>query len=218
MAYNNAIPAAPNLLSVDQPAIQNNFAEIQTLINVNHVDFDTTDSGKHKWVTLPSQGAIPPSGASFSSTEVGLYNAVSPATTKQELYINKTSNATAVQIPSTASILSVAYNPAGPTPSSGSAGWSYLPSGLIIIWGTKASANGSTTITLATEVPSAPALTQILNVMVCPWSMSGTDVDSAVRASGYDASNPALFFTAYVSARTTFGAATGGFQWIVIGY
>lgn len=213
MAYNTAIPVASNLLSVDQGNIQANFAAISTLVNVNHVDFNGADQGKHKWVTMPSQGAIPPAGSGFSAGEIGLYNAVNPTTTKNELYINKTNQATVVQVPATASYLSV-----NSAPASGSNGWTYLPSGIVLIWGTITSANGLTTVTLATEVPSAPALTRILNVIVCPFSTSSGDVDSAARAAGYDSSSPALFFRAYVSSRISFGAGTGAFQWLVIGY
>src|SRR5271156_6351075 len=130
MVYQNNIPQPTDLLSKSQGDLLNNFAALKTLIDVNHVDFNSADQGKHMWVTLPSQGATPPAGSGFAPTELGLYNAVYTTTTQQELFINKTNQATVVQVPLSASTLST-----NSAPAQGTQGWSYLPSGIIIKWG-----------------------------------------------------------------------------------
>src|SRR5579872_1784176 len=125
--YNNNIPQPNNPLSQSQGDIVNNFSAIFNLIGVNHVNFGSADQGKHMWITYPSQGATPPAGSGFASTELGTYNAVYATTTQQELFINKTNQATVVQVPMTASLLST-----NSAPASNFGMWTYLPSGLIL--------------------------------------------------------------------------------------
>ena len=47
MAYLNNIPQATDRIKDSQPQILANFAEIQTLVGVNHVNFNAVDQGKH---------------------------------------------------------------------------------------------------------------------------------------------------------------------------
>lgn len=210
MAYNPNIPQPTDLLSQSQQDILNNFQALQTLVDVNHVDFASADQGKHKWVTFPSQGAIPPAGAGFTGTELGLYNAVYATTTKQELFVNKTNQATVVQVPLTASLLST-----NSAPPSNNGMWTYLPSGIILKSGyAQGTYSGLTTITPT----GGPAFTQILSVLVSPYNSTTTgDLNFAVRLVSI---NSATTFQVYFSSRTASGAASGntGLQFLAIGY
>jgi hypothetical protein len=209
MAYNSNIPQPSDLLSQSQSDLLNNFMAIQALIDVNHVDFASGDQGKHKWVTLPSQGAIPPSGSSFGATELGLYNAVSSATTKQELFINKTNQITVVQVPMTASTLST-----NSAPASASGFWTYLPSGLIMVGGAATGTIGG----LNTGTITSVTLTQLLTVVVCPYNSTTTgDLNFATRLVAITGANT---FQVYISSRTSTGAASGqcGYSFLAIGY
>jgi hypothetical protein len=208
--YDPNIPQASTLLSVSQLDLLNNFGAIQALIDVNHVDFAAGDAGKHKWVTLPLQGAHPPAGSGFAAGELGLYNAAYALTTQNELFINKTNQATVVQVPSTASILS-----SNSAPAQNSAGWTLLPSGIVLRWGNFTGFTGLATVTLSTSAANGPALTQILTVQVTPYNTSAGDVNFAVRLSNIISPTQ---FSVYISSRTTTGAALGGFQYLVIGY
>lgn len=130
LAYNDT-PLSTDQINQTQAPIRTNFLNIRTLLGVNHVDFADADNGKHKFVTFPLQGAAPV----FLAGEVGLYNqaAVAPFGTFNELFIHKLTrqgNATA-DIPFTASILSTS----DPLPTN-AVGWTYLPSGIILQWGT----------------------------------------------------------------------------------
>jgi hypothetical protein len=210
MAYNANVPQPTDLLSQSQSDLLNNFQAIQALIDVNHVDFASGDQGKHKWVTFPTQGAIPPAGSGFNPGELGLYNSVNGLTTQNELYINKTNQATVVQIPTTASILS-----SNSAPAQNTAGWTMFPSGIVLRWGSFVGFSGLSTVTLGTSAATGPALTQILSVMVCAYNTSAGDVDFAVRLASILSPTQ---FQVYISNRTTTGAGTGGFQYLVIGY
>jgi len=208
--YNPNIPQPTDLLSVSQGNLLNNFGAIQALIDINHVDFAAADAGKHKWVTLPLQGATPPAGSGFLAGELGLYNAAYALTTQNELFINKTNQATVVQVPATASILSSNSAPAQNTP-----GWTLLPSGIVLRWGNFTGFSGLATVTLAANAANGPALTQILSVMVTAYNTSAGDVNFAVRLASILSPTQ---FQVYISSRTTTGAAVGGFQYLVIGY
>lgn len=210
MAFNPNIPQSTDLLSQSQSDLLNNFQAIQTLVDVNHVDFASADQGKHKWVTFPSQGATPPAGSGFAGTELGLYNAVYATTTKQELFVNKTNQATVVQVPLTASLLST-----NSAPPSNNGMWTYLPSGMIFKSGsTQGTFSGIVTVTPT----GGPAFTQILSVIVSPFNSSSTDdLNFAVRLIDI---NSATTFRVYFSSRTSSGAASGqtGLQFLAIGY
>ena len=165
MAFQPNIPASTDLLSDSQSDIQGNFQAIQTLIDVNHYDFGTSDHGKHFMVSMPPQSPAP----TFAAGEVGLYAFLNPTTSQNELYINKTNQVTVTQIPATASTLSITSAPA-----QGTAGFTYLPSGIFITWGST-TVNGNTLITLPTPPP-----TQILSVQLSAASGSSSYVNAQV--------------------------------------
>jgi hypothetical protein len=154
-------------LSDSQSDIQGNFQAIQTLIDVNHYDFASSNQGKHFAISMPPQASSP--AITFAAGEVGLYSYVNATTSQTELYINKTNEATVTQIPATASVLSLTS-----APSQGSAGWSYLPSGIYITWGST-TVSGNTLVTLASPPPN-----QILNVQLTPASGSSSYVNAQV--------------------------------------
>lgn len=202
MAYNPNIPQPSNQLSQSQSDMLQNFTALQTLIDVNHVDFsDGDDQGKHKWVTFPLQESAP----SFNAGEVGLYNLNFATTSTNELFLNSQNG---TNIPTTASTLST-----NAAPAQNSGGWTYLPSGLILKFGSFTGNSGLSTVTLSGA--TIPVYTQILSVIVCAYSTATTDQNFAVRL-GPILSNTQ--FQVYISARTTTGSATGGFQFLAIGY
>jgi hypothetical protein len=210
--YNANIPQPTDQISQSQDQILQNFQSIKNLIDVNHVDFASSDQGKHKWNTFPLQGAIPPSGSGFLAGELGLYNANNSLTTQNELYVNKTNQATVVQVPLTASILS-----SNSAPSAASFGWSQLPSGIVLRWGLFTGITGPlATVTLSTSAANGPTLTQILNVQVTTYDASGSD-NNFIAYLGQILSNT-QFRVHMVPRTTTSGTATGGFQYLVIGY
>lgn len=136
MAYNSLIPQPNDLLSQSQSEIQQNFAEIQTLIGVNHVNFGAAGAGKHNFVTMPEQGVIPTTG----SNEGVLYTAQVAGQT--ELFFRKSNNAAPVSLTSS---------------SEAGSGWTSLPSGVIIQWGSAVMNGGvsSLVVNLPIAFPNA---------------------------------------------------------------
>ena len=127
-----SIPQPTDQLSVSQGNILNNFTILGAIAgNSNNSSASINATSGFNWIYLPTQaGSMPPSGSSFAAGNVALYSATNTTTSQNELYINKTNQATVVQIPATASVLSITSAPAA-----NSNGWSYLPSGILMKWG-----------------------------------------------------------------------------------
>lgn len=183
--YQNNIPAANDELSVSQGDILTNFASIQSIIEVNHNTFADTDAGKHKWITFPTQAAIPPAGSAFSATEIGLFNAVSNG--QQELFVNKTSSVGPVtsNVPFTRSTFST-----NPTPLALSNGYTYLPSGLILQWGQYSQAAGSTVAfsipfpNVCIQVITGNYATAVVNVGASAFNQNNFTLTTSTGAAG----------------------------------
>lgn len=207
MAYNQNIPQATDALSQSQQDILNNFLANYNAFNVNHVTFNAgADMGKHKWLTLPQQASTPP--ITFGATEMALYSAQSPYNAAvNEIFINKTNQATVVQIPSTASLLSVASDPGNNV-----SGWTYLPSGILLKWA-NGNANGNTAITFPVAA-DIPVFTNVMSIQLTTFVNSAADSNTFVRLSAFTN----VGFNCYGSSRTTVAAAACSFQYLAIGY
>lgn len=183
MAYNNAIPAANDLISQSQSDIQQNFAAIQTLIEVNHGTFGAATEGKHKFTSLVEQGAAPVTAAN----EIALY-------TKEiggisALFLRHESAGTEVDIT---------------TAVKASPGTCTLPCGIILKWGTGSVSSGQQTsgvVTFSTAFPTA-ALSVVITASNDPSGYSSDNIINAITlttASFYarrasDHKNTALTF------------------------
>ena len=193
MSYQSNIPLATDLLSKSQSDILNNFAAIQTLIDVNHVDFASSDQGKHKFITFPVQSPAP----TFNAGEIGLYNFLSTRTSQDELYLV---NSVGTTIPLTESLQSAT-------------GWAYLPSGILLKWGS-GTANGLTTFTFPAGA-TIPAFNHVFSMQITTAYPNINDGNGFVRLNSFLA--PWTQFTAYGSQRTAQVNTAVSFQYLAIG-
>jgi len=195
--YNPNIPQPTDSPSVSQNQILLNWGAIKTLIDVDHVDFAASGAGKHNKITFPVQSPAP----TFTGGDLGLYSFLSPVTAVNELYL---STVAAKQVAMSASILSTNAAP------SGVAGWSYLPSGILLKWGI-AAANGTSVITLPVS-GTIPVFAGVSSVLVTGISPAASD------QFAYLVTFTPTQITVYGSARTTNTAAAVSFQYLAIGY
>src|SRR5215831_9634159 len=128
-AYNPLIPQSTDQPSISQGDLLNNFGAIQTLIDVDHVDFANINAGQHNKVTLPVQGVAP----AFAPGTLGIYNLPFATTARNELFVT---DAAGASTPITASL------------SGGVSGWTYLPTGMKMIWGQGTILAGNSTVTV----------------------------------------------------------------------
>lgn len=127
MAYNPNIPQPTDIIANSQADILNNFTAINNLININHQTFGASDEGKHKFLQMPEQGSAP----TTSVNEAGLYAAIGAVSAATELVFRRESNGTSIAF--TECLASAA-------------GWTRLPSGILMQWATVTIAGVSTFI------------------------------------------------------------------------
>ena len=192
MAYNPNIPQPTDLLSQSQTDILANFQAIQTLIDVNHVDFASGNQGKHFFIQFPVQSPVPTTGGG----EVGLYCQTSTYTTNPELVFSHQNGAGIVEFTSSLQA---------------SAGWTYLPSGILLKWG-QGTANGSATINFPVAA-TIPVFNNVFSVQLTPYQNTVSDANIFVTLTSFNATS----ITAYGSTRVTTGATAVIFQYLAIG-
>ena len=179
-AYNDT-PQAAQAINTTQTLIQTNFSSLSTVNNVNHVAItDASDYGKHKFLQMPEQGASPTTAAN----EAAIFARQGALSSVAELCFRRESNGAVVEF--TGGTL------ADP-------GWTRLPSGLLIKWGTTSlttpPAPAVCTFPIAGTIP---VFTSVFTVFVNPISITGL---ANVAVTLYDFSTTQ--FRAQLSQRTT---------------
>lgn len=206
-------PAGTDQISVSQGDIQNNFQILGAIagnMNPASSSINVTPGSGFNWLYLSTQGSTPPAAASFPSATVGMYSATS-TTTASELYINKTNQATVVQVASTASILSSISSPGNLA-----GGWSLLPSGILIEWGT--TTLGATTAGTypINNTGGYPTFGQIFDVQITGMSNGSSDPNSAYYVTSV-LTGGSTIFTLYQAPRSSGSVSFAKVQWVAIG-
>jgi hypothetical protein len=175
------IPQSTDQLSVSQGNILTNFSILGAIAgNANPSSSSINAISGFNWLYLPPQASNPPAGATFTAGNIGLYssNTVNSITGQNELYINKRNQATVVQIPATASILSVTSAPA-----LNSNGWTYLPSGILMKWGFVQMNNSGAPFSVAfASGANIPVFQQVFNIQLTQSYNSNTTSQNRVFA------------------------------------
>ncbi len=181
MAYDNNVPLATDLVSATQQPIHDNYADIDTLINVNHVGFNVANQGKHKFVQMPVRAVTPVPAA----TELNLFTRQSAFTAQPELCVAR----------STGEVIEMtSADASAPT------GWAFTSAGLLIKWGQGIipPPGGATSIVYPVAA-NIPIFTTVFNVMITVQYASGVDENTSATLVSF--ANPA-FFDAVASQRT----------------
>lgn len=124
--YTSNTPQSPNPMNGTQPLILANFQAINELINVNHVGFNTSNLGKHSFISMP----FPSTVTTPAATDVNMFTASTPLGPNLAEIFFENSTGIINQIS--------AVQPGGGTPTGTSGtGWcKFTTSGLIMKWGT----------------------------------------------------------------------------------
>lgn len=232
-SYNPIIPQPTDLLSVSQGDVLDDFGAINTLVDMDHVDFAAPNNGgQHYRVTFFPTAAVSPvqtppapqTGSGGANTwnsgllagVVGLYSATNtygikngtPVTNQTELWVNRTNASGVTQTPLTASILGTSAAPAA-----SSSGWTMLPSGIMLAWGQQNGGGvGLALVTLPVSMPN-----KIITAQVSPFYSTGFSNQLPVTAQ-VAAITGNQTFTVYVYDFTASGGSTKPFNWLAIGY
>lgn len=198
MAYNSLIPVATNTPATDVTSIQENFAQIKTLIDVNHGDFASSDVGKHTFVQFPqltTGGSIPPA---TSSTELAIYNATNGASPALWLRLPSQTAGTVTNDIDLSTIDTSGYE-AGPLK-------------LRFKWGSNTISGGSATKAVTF---SSAFDTGIINIQ---FSLN-TAMYSTYSVEDFILALTASSVSGFTLSRNSgYTGATVGFNWLAIGY
>lgn len=114
MTFQPNIPQPGDLISVSQDAILQNFQALSTSWQVNHVNFNATGDGKHKYIQFPNQSSVPTGAAG----EMLIY---SDTTSGQSDLWYKRNNGTEIQL-------------TGKDPVKSASGYTFLAGGMLMQW------------------------------------------------------------------------------------
>lgn len=146
MTYTKNIPVSGDSLGGTRVRINTNFQEIFNLIAINHVGFNTTGKGKHKFVQMPSLGNADTLPSGLILGEGTLYtNTVS---SRSELYYTPDASGNVYQMTRCSTGSYASFAAANP-------GWTFLPGGLLLQYGAKNSPGTSGTINFPRAFSSA---------------------------------------------------------------
>lgn len=154
MTFQSDIPRSTDYISVSQQDLLDNFTSIGNLFPVNHVDFNASGAGKHKFVEMPNQSPDPAGAAN----EITLFSKIGN-TSNSELFYKRDASASSFQL--TTSDPSLASTPLTPPKTS----TTFLPGGLIMKFGiiaTDSSGNATISWAFGTNLFSA-TLTRLVN-------------------------------------------------------
>lgn len=191
MAFNQDIPQASDDPSQSQSQFLANFQALSTYLNVNHVELNDGDEGKHTFVQMPEQS----SGPSTAANEGAIYTKESSLTSATELFFRRESNGS--ELPISAYLGS-------------SNGWAYLPSGLLLKWGT-----GNGTGSFSKSYPTSAAIPVFTAVYFAQVNIvdSSSTPDTFVTLKSYNTTAISVFG----SKRTGTTAGAINFNYMVIG-
>ena len=192
MAYTPTIPAQDNNPSADQPLMKDNFAAIATVVNLNHVNFNDPEEGKHKFLQMPEQSSAP----TTALNEAGFYSRKSSLTSQTELVFRRESNGEEIEF---SGLLDAEE------------GWTRLPSGILLKWGVfTITGVEPKNLPVATNIP---AFTDVFNIQISVIILTGQDLDRAVTLQNFSTTS----IDAYASKRTETDFITCTYKYLIIG-
>jgi len=204
--YNTGIPAANNNPSTDQPDMQTNTDSTNAILNVDHFTFNNNNGGMHQQVQIVSQNTIP---SAVNNTPVGLKNGAGTIYTKplggpSDLFFTPDQSGDEYKLTNIDAVNFATFgtftNYLAPADQKG--GWTFLPGGLIMQYGTRTFlATGNT---IAVTFPKS--FTNIFNIQTTIFQNAGVTFIQGIKTQSLSGFNFTVNTTGTVS-----------FYWIAIG-
>jgi hypothetical protein len=176
--YTRDLPVANNDPSVDQPLMTQNTNSIDSLIDEDHYSFGENNGGFHRQVRIPNLAAIPGGLIGMSST---LY--AKQANTQSQVFYTNGASGNEYQLTradntnySTFGLFpAIVYTP---NSENGSAGWTFLPGGIRLQYGTI-----TVTTTKAYTIDFPIAFSQLFIVIPIYQNSTGASISGQLKTS-----------------------------------
>ncbi len=134
MTYTPDIPVSGESLGSTRDRIRGNFQEIAAVEAINHVAFNTTGKGKHKFLQMPEQVSAP----TTLVNEGGFYTKVGTNPAETNLFFRGESNGFEYQLTRAIAASTALFSTNTTYPGAQAfekGGWTFLPGGLILQYG-----------------------------------------------------------------------------------
>lgn len=150
MSYTANTPQSGQTLGFTRPVINSNFQTINTAFAVNHIAFNISGAGKHKFVEMPNQSVIPSPLASAEGTIYCKSSGIAqlfftPGISGNEYQLTRAINAGFSEFGTNTAY---AANHTG--------GWTFLPGGMLLQYGLRSSPGASGAISFPTTFTNNP--------------------------------------------------------------
>lgn len=211
MSYTSDIPISGDSLGGTRDRIRTNFQLIASVMAINHTAFNALGQGKHKFLQMPEQpGSIGQVGAPLPPTtaadEGGLYTKVGVNPAETNLVFRAESDGFEYQLTKTIAASTARFGPLSATAPNG---WTFLPGGLILQWGSKTNPGTSGAVVFATANINFP--TDIIQVQCQLYHASSANESVTIRQDS-------LPNTTGFQYRTTSSSANTILKWYALGY
>lgn len=120
MTYTADVPQAAQTIAATQPLINDNFGAINTVFGANHVTFNEANAGMHNFMQMPEQSSDPTTVANVCALYSKEFDVADDGTLVTTLFFKNESSGDVTTF-------------GGPSLLA-SAGYSYLPGGLLVQW------------------------------------------------------------------------------------
>ncbi len=197
MPYNPNIPQPPHIMSDSQDDILNNFIQLNTAFSINHTAYNTVDQGKHKQVTLPENTTPTPTAAN----EANIYSDLNALTGETELWWQRENNGERISFTAMSAIAN---------------GWCYLPSGLLLQWGTDTKTGSNQLVTLPVANPPLVLNALYVGLTATGIGVTGTNMTTYVNGSYDILAGPPQTFRVNCFNEDAPAAVT--FQYFIVGF
>lgn len=161
MSYTPGVPLSGQFLGNTRAAINSNFQVIQTWTGTDHFALNATNAGKHKFVRMPVRTTVAPS----ASGELSIFTKTGTSPAESNLYYAADNNTSSIyQLTRTDN---AHYATFGKNVASGtqSRGWTFLPGGLLMMYGSKTSPGPSGTVNFPFTFPGGAPYSIQLSVI-----------------------------------------------------
>jgi hypothetical protein len=172
MVFNPQIPKPSDLLSNSQGDLLSNNGFLNASFSRNHVPLNiATNNGKHTFIELPVLSAIPNPTPPLSAGQGTLYT---KTVTQSQIFFTPGTSGNEYQLTRviTASFGSFSTNP----------GWSFLPGGLLIQWGTMILLANNSLTTVSFPVPFVNAA-NVFSIQLTKVTTDNSSTGQEVRVS-----------------------------------
>lgn len=188
MTFNTNVPVSGDTLGGTRDIIRTNFQRIAAVDSVNHVPFNASGEGKHKFMQMPESGTgfdNNDTSPTTAANEGALYAKESGS--KTCLFWREESNGAEIQL--TGSV------------TASTNGTTLLPGGIILKWGTKSSPGTSGSVSFSPAFPNNVYNVQLTTRRDNSDSTQGMYLNGAPTTSGFSyngtgSSTNALFWVA----------------------